>query len=56
MQGKVLVNPTYMHELTTLFDTIEGVAVVAQSAEEVTGYLEAHATGRRTSPRPPMTS
>lgn len=45
MQGKTLVNPTYIHELTTLFDTIEDAAVVAHSAEEVVDYLEAHAAG-----------
>lgn len=45
MQGKTLVNPTYIHELTTLFDTIEGAAVVAHTADEVVGYLEAHAAG-----------
>jgi hypothetical protein len=45
MQGKVLVNPTYIHELTTLFDTIAGSAVVANSADEVVDYLRAHAAG-----------
>ena len=45
MQGKVLVNPTYVHELETLFDTIEGTSVVAHSADEVLDYLRAHAAG-----------
>jgi hypothetical protein len=45
MQGKVLVNPTYVHELETLFDSVEGAAVVAQSADEVVEYLRAHAGG-----------
>ena len=46
MQGKTLVNPTYIHELTTFFDTVEGAAVVARSADEVADYLAAHAEGR----------
>ena len=45
MQGKTLVNPTYIHELTTLFDTVEDAAVVANSADEVVEYLEAHSAG-----------
>jgi hypothetical protein len=45
MQGKVLVNPTYVHELSTFFDTIAGSCVVAHSANEVVDYLRAHAEG-----------
>lgn len=45
MQEKVLVNPSYLHELTTLFDVVEGAAVVAQSADEVIEYLRRHASG-----------
>ena len=45
MQGKVLVNPAFIHDVETLFDTIEGTAVVAQSTEEVLDYLRAHAAG-----------
>jgi hypothetical protein len=47
MQGKVLVNPTYLHELTTFFDVVSGASVVARSADEVVGYLRAHARGER---------
>ena len=50
MQGKTLVNPTYIHELTTLFDTVEGAAVVAHSADEVVEYLERTRPARRTGP------
>jgi len=45
MQHKVLINPTYIHELKTLFDSVEGAAVVAHSADEVTDYLRRHAAG-----------
>jgi hypothetical protein len=45
MQGKVLVNPAYIHEVETLFDTIEGTAVVAKSADQVLDYLRAHDAG-----------
>ena len=46
MQGKVLVNPTYLHEIETLFDTVDGCCVVARDGEEVVAYLRAHAAGR----------
>jgi len=46
MQGKVLINPTYVHELTTLFDEVEGSCVLARDAHEVVEYLRAHAAGR----------
>lgn len=45
MQERVLVNPTYLHEQTTLFDTVEGCCVVAHGPQDVTRYLEAHAAG-----------
>jgi hypothetical protein len=45
MQGKVLVYPTYVHELTTIYDEIEGCCVLAQCEDEVADYLEAHAAG-----------
>ncbi len=45
MQGKVLVNPSYVHEIRTLFDEIEGAAVVAESSSEVIAYLRRHASG-----------
>jgi len=45
MQGKVLVNPTYLHQLTTLFDAVAGVAVTATSSDAVVAYLAAHAGG-----------
>jgi len=47
MQGKVLVNPTYLHEMSTFFDTIEGAAVVARGPDGVVAYLEGHARGSR---------
>ena len=46
MQGKVLVNPTYVHDLDTVFDTIPGASVVAHDADAVVAYLEAHVAGR----------
>ncbi|HYI38525.1 MAG TPA: hypothetical protein VEX39_18100 [Thermoleophilaceae bacterium] len=46
MQGKVLVNPAYIHEIKTVFDTIEGASVTVQSADEAVDYLRAHASGR----------
>jgi hypothetical protein len=45
-QGKVLVNPAYVHEIETLFDALDGAAVTAASADEVVAYLEAHVAGR----------
>lgn len=45
MQGKVLLNPAYVHELTTLFDEVEGAAMVCQDADSVVAYLRAHADG-----------
>jgi hypothetical protein len=49
LQGKVLVNPCYLHEIRTLFDDIPGSCVRATGPEAVVGYLAAHAAGR---PRP----
>ena len=46
-QGKVLVNPAYVHEIETLFDSLPGAAVTAADADEVVAYLEAHAAGER---------
>jgi len=46
MQDKVLINPAYIHELKTLFDSIEDAAVVAHSADDIVGYLRDHAGGR----------
>src|SRR5439155_11097484 len=45
MQGKALLNPSYLHGLRTLFDSIEGSCVRAGSPDEVVSYLHAHATG-----------
>jgi hypothetical protein len=45
MQGKVLVNPTYLHDFWTLFDEIEGTCVVAHAADDVVDYLRRHARG-----------
>ena len=45
MQGKTLINPAHLHELETLFDSIEGSCVRALSTEEVTSYLRRHAQG-----------
>jgi hypothetical protein len=47
MQGKVLLNPTYVHELTTMFDEVPDCCVVAGSEDEVVAYLEQHAAGRQ---------
>jgi hypothetical protein len=47
LQGKVLVNPAYVHEIETLFDSLPGAAVTASSADEVVDYLRAHAAGQR---------
>jgi hypothetical protein len=46
MQGKVLVNPEYVHDVATLFDTVPGCCVVAHSADDVARYLSGHAAGR----------
>jgi hypothetical protein len=46
MQGKVLVNPTYLHDFHTFFDELPGTAVVALSADEVVAYLRRHAVGQ----------
>jgi hypothetical protein len=45
MQHKTLVNPSYLHRLTTLFDEVPGSCVVAPSADQVVAYLEVHAAG-----------
>jgi hypothetical protein len=45
LQGKVLVNPFYLHEIRTLFDDIPDSCVRASSPEAVLRYLEAHAAG-----------
>ena len=46
MQGKTLLNPAYVHEITTLFDTIPGICVVAEDDDAVERHLRAHAAGR----------
>jgi hypothetical protein len=46
MQGKVLINPEYLHAVATLFDTIPGCCVVAHAAADVEGYLGEHVAGR----------
>lgn len=45
LQGKVLVNPAYLHELRTLFDDVDGVAVPAAGPDDVVAYLRRHAAG-----------
>jgi hypothetical protein len=45
-QGKVLINPAYVHELETLFDALDGVAVTASDADAVVAYLERHVAGQ----------
>jgi hypothetical protein len=44
-QGKVLLNAAFLHELTTVFDVIEGSCVRAESSDEAIAYLRAHAAG-----------
>jgi hypothetical protein len=46
MQGKVLMNPSYLHELTTFFDTVPGSCVVVHDPDEAVAYLREHAEGR----------
>jgi hypothetical protein len=50
MQGKTLLNPRYIHEITTLFDTIPGICVVAEDDDGVERYLREHAAGRPFAP------
>ncbi len=50
LQDTLLINPTYIHELKTLFDDIPGSCVTANDADEVVAALEAAAAGR---PQPP---
>jgi len=45
MQGKALVNPTHLHGIHTLFDSIEGSCVRVDSADGVIRYLRAHRDG-----------
>jgi hypothetical protein len=47
LQGKVLLNPAFLHELTTVFDVLDGSCVRASDADEAIAYLRAHAEGRR---------
>lgn len=46
MQRRALINPTYVHELTTLFDDIQGSCVVAENADEVVEALRGCAEGQ----------
>lgn len=46
MQEKVLINPTYLHELTTLFDAVPGACVVTRDEDGVISYLSEHTSGR----------
>jgi hypothetical protein len=50
LQGKLLVNPVYIHELRTLFDAIPDSCVVAHGVDEVERALRAAAAGD--APRP----
>jgi hypothetical protein len=50
-QGKVLVNPAYLHDVRTLFDDVPGSCVVAHSADETLAALRALAAGHA----PPVT-
>jgi hypothetical protein len=45
MQGKVLLNPAFIHELTTVFDELDGSCVRAESVEQVASYLRRHHEG-----------
>lgn len=45
MQDKVLLNPVYTQELSSLFEAIPGSSVVARNPGEVVDYLAAHAGG-----------
>jgi hypothetical protein len=45
LRGKVLLNPAFLHELTTVFDELEGSCVRASDADEAIAYLRAHAGG-----------
>lgn len=47
LQDKVLLNPAYLHDIETLFDSVPGAAVTAANADEVVAYLERHVEGRR---------
>jgi hypothetical protein len=47
MQGKVLINPRFLHDFWTLFDDVAGSCVVANGADDVIAYLLAHAAGNR---------
>ncbi len=45
MQEKVLMNPAFIHGITTVFDEVDGSCVRAASAEEVVAYLREHHEG-----------
>lgn len=45
MQGKVLLNPSFLHEIKTVFDVVEGSCVRAESREEALAYLRRHREG-----------
>ncbi|HTX47075.1 MAG TPA: hypothetical protein VMD48_12370 [Solirubrobacteraceae bacterium] len=45
MQGKVLINPSYIHDFWTFFDEVRDSCVIAGSADEVVAYLRRHAAG-----------
>ncbi len=46
LQGKVLLNPAYVHEIETLFDAVPGAAVTVADAAEAIAYLERHVAGQ----------
>jgi hypothetical protein len=46
MQNKVLMNPRYVHELTTFFDVIPGTCVCPDDDDAVEQYLRDHAAGQ----------
>jgi hypothetical protein len=45
MQGKVLLNPAFIHKITTVFDEVDGSCVRAESVDEVVSYLRRHREG-----------
>lgn len=44
-QGRLLVNPSYLHGITTLFDDVAGSCAVARGPEEVVAILRRCAAG-----------
>lgn len=52
MQGKVLLDPSFLYAPKTLFDAVPGACVLAEDVEAAVAYIRAHASGSARYPPP----